>query len=63
MIYKFYFEPDVMFKYKEIWDYFMEKIGWFFESLEFSFTSNRTSFLFVKIRIFNPLHSFLKSLC
>lgn len=27
---EFYFEPDVTFKYKEIWVYFMVKIGQIF---------------------------------
>ena len=60
--YHFDAKPDVTTTYKEIGVYFMEKMGMFFESLEFPFKSSKTSFLFGKIRIFSPLHSLKKGL-
>lgn len=36
-------EPDVTSKYRETWVYFMEKMGKFFESLEFPFKSSQPS--------------------
>lgn len=42
---EFYFEPDVTFKYKEIWVCFMVKIGQIFLIFRFPFTSTKTSIL------------------
>lgn len=40
--YRFYSEPDVTSKCEEIWVYFVEKMGKFFESLEFPFKFSKS---------------------